>query len=117
VYTSADSVFQIAAHENVIPWRGSMTCAGRHETFLPENMRSDGNCKAFHRRVGNYKRTDRRKDFSLAPVGKTLLDYAVEMVTKSRQSERLRIYLAEEVLPSQSTFTTTWMEWTGPLSI
>jgi len=27
---------------------------------------------------GNYKRTDRRKDFSLAPVGKTLLDYAVE---------------------------------------
>jgi len=37
-----------------------------------------GNCKAFHRRVGKLQKNRQKERFSLAPVGKTLLDYAVE---------------------------------------
>jgi len=72
-----------------------MTCAGRHETFLPRTCGRTGNCKAFHRRVGKLQKNDRRKDFSLAPVGKTLLDYAVENGYKVKAVGRLRIYLAK----------------------
>ena len=75
VYTSADSVFQIAAHEDVVP--------------LPELY---GACRAAYRLVveglgmgrviarpfvgapGSFKRTANRRDFAMPPPGDTLLD-------------------------------------------
>jgi phosphopentomutase len=75
VYTSADSVFQIAAHEEVVP--------------VPELYRA---CEAAYRLVGEglgvgrviarpfvgttgrFKRTSNRRDYALPPSGETLLD-------------------------------------------
>ena len=75
VYTSADSVFQIAAHEDVVP--------------VPELYRA---CEAAYRLVGEglgvgrviarpfvgtpgrFKRTSNRRDYALPPFGETLLD-------------------------------------------
>jgi len=79
VYTSADSVFQIAAHENVIPVeRLYDMCRTARNILTGEHAVGRVIARPFIGESGNYKRTDRRKDFSLAPVGKTLLDYAVE---------------------------------------
>ena len=76
VYTSADSVFQIAAHEDVIPleelYRICQTardlCTGPYgvarviaRPFIGE-------------KAGAYTRTANRRDFSLPPTGTTLLD-------------------------------------------
>ena len=78
VYTSADSVFQIAAHETIVP--------------VPELYRA---CEAAYRlageglgvgrviarpfvgRPGSFKRTANRRDFALPPRGETLLDRLV----------------------------------------
>ncbi len=76
VYTSADSVFQIAAHEDIVPLenlyeyckiaRNILTgkhCVGRviARPFIGEN--------------GNFIRTSNRHDFSLEPPSKTMLNY------------------------------------------
>jgi phosphopentomutase len=77
VYTSADSVFQIAAHEEVVP--------------LPELYRACGvayeiACKGlgvgrviarpFIGQPGQFRRTANRRDYALPPRGETLLDRA-----------------------------------------
>lgn len=75
VYTSADSVFQIAAHEDVIPvadlyemcWKARKILKGKHAVGRVI-------ARPFVGKSGKYTRTTRRKDFSLEPVGKTLLD-------------------------------------------
>jgi phosphopentomutase len=79
VYTSADSVFQIAAHERVIPVEelyricqiARSLLTGRHKVARVI-------ARPFVGEPGNFTRTARRKDFSLPPTGKTLLDYAQE---------------------------------------
>ncbi|MEI8200626.1 MAG: phosphopentomutase [Eubacteriales bacterium] len=79
VYTSADSVFQIAAHEGVVPIeelyryceiaRGILT--GRHAVGRVI-------ARPFEGVYPDFKRTPRRHDFSLLPPRKTLLDLLVE---------------------------------------
>jgi phosphopentomutase len=79
VYTSADSVFQIAAHEDVIPveelyemcWKARKLLTGPHAVGRVI-------ARPFVGTSGNYTRTVRRKDFSLEPVDKTLLDLMSE---------------------------------------
>lgn len=79
VYTSADSVFQIAAHEEVISVeRLYEICTVARNILVGEHAVGRVIARPFTGTEGNYKRTDRRKDFSLKPVGKTILDYAVE---------------------------------------
>jgi phosphopentomutase len=78
VYTSADSVFQVAAHEEVIPveelWR---ICA-----IARELMRGEHNVGRIIARPfvgpgkGQFKRTANRKDFSVRPTGETVLERA-----------------------------------------
>jgi phosphopentomutase len=78
VYTSADSVFQVAAHEEVIPveelWR---ICA-----IARELMRGENNVGRIIARPfvgsgrGHFKRTANRKDFSVRPTGETVLERA-----------------------------------------
>ena len=75
VYTSADSVFQIAAHEDVVPpeelydicriARGILT--GKHGVGRVI-------ARPFTGESGNYTRTSRRHDFSLLPPKDTMLD-------------------------------------------
>jgi phosphopentomutase len=74
VYTSADSVFQIAAHEEVIPleelYRG---CQIAREICDRLNI-GRVIARPFIGEVGNFKRTYNRRDFSMAPSGDTALD-------------------------------------------
>ncbi|HXF81945.1 MAG TPA: phosphopentomutase [bacterium] len=79
VYTSADSVFQIAAHEAVIPVeRLYAICRTARELLTGPHAVSRVIARPFTGRPGAYVRTDRRKDFSLPPVGRTVLDAAVD---------------------------------------
>ena len=78
VYTSGDSVFQVAAHEDVIPveelWR---ICAVAREL-----MRGEHNIGRIIARpfvgsgTGAFKRTANRKDFSVKPTGETVVERA-----------------------------------------
>lgn len=79
VYTSADSVFQIAAHEDVIPVQELYDmCMKAREILQGEHAVGRVIARPFIGTPGNFKRTDRRRDFSLKPIKKTLLDYAKE---------------------------------------
>lgn len=76
VYTSADSVFQIAAHEDIIPVEELYgMCETAREILKGDNGVARVIARPFTGTSGNYKRTERRKDFSLPPIAPTLLDY------------------------------------------
>jgi phosphopentomutase len=75
VYTSADSVFQVAAHEATVPLEELYrACALAREMLGDEYAVSRVIARPFRGRPGAYERTPQRRDFSLAPVGPTLLD-------------------------------------------
>ncbi|MGH7606155.1 MAG: phosphopentomutase [Gemmatimonadales bacterium] len=75
VYTSADSVFQVAAHERTVPLDELYgACALAREMLTGEHAVSRVIARPFAGAPGDYRRTAHRKDFSLAPVGATLLD-------------------------------------------
>lgn len=75
VYTSADSVFQIAAHEEVIPiGEQYRICRIARELLVGKNAVARVIARPFKGEVGNFQRTENRKDFSLAPPEDTILD-------------------------------------------
>ena len=75
VYTSADSVFQVAAHEGTVPIEELYrACGVARELLVGEQAVSRVIARPFAGKPGAYERTPRRKDFSIAPVGETLLD-------------------------------------------
>jgi len=75
VYTSADSVFQIAAHEEKIPVPKLYDiCLIARELLTGENSVARVIARPFVGKPGFFKRTDRRKDFSLPPPEKTILE-------------------------------------------
>jgi phosphopentomutase len=76
VYTSADSVFQIAAHEAVIPLERLYEICSRTRTEVCTGEFAVGRviARPFTGPEGGFARTKNRKDFSLPPQGKTLLD-------------------------------------------
>ena len=79
VYTSADSVFQIAAHEGVVPCEQLYECCRIARRLLcGENAVGRVIARPFCGSVGDFKRTPRRHDFSLVPPKSTLLDYIKE---------------------------------------
>lgn len=74
VYTSADSVFQIAAHEDVIPVEELYRiCRIAREMLTGKHGVGRVIARPFEGRPGSFKRTERRHDFSLKPPGKTVL--------------------------------------------
>ncbi len=75
VYTSADSVFQVAAHEGVVPLDELYRACQAARRFLvaPHDV-SRVIARPFEGESGSYHRTANRRDFSLEPVGETLLD-------------------------------------------
>ncbi len=77
VYTSADSVFQIAAHEDVIPLEKLYEmCAFARELLRGEDQVARVIARPFIGEPGNFQRTPNRRDYSLKPFGKTVLDHA-----------------------------------------
>lgn len=80
VYTSADSVFQIAAHQDAVPLDELYRCCGMARKLLagPSLGVSRVIARPFRGLPGAFERTPFRKDFSLPPVGPTLLDSLAE---------------------------------------
>ncbi|HOJ92177.1 MAG TPA: phosphopentomutase [Dictyoglomaceae bacterium] len=79
VYTSADSVFQIAAHEEVIPVQELYKmCEIARQILQGEHAVARVIARPFLGSPGNFYRTPGRKDFSLPPPKKTLLDFLKE---------------------------------------
>ncbi len=75
VYTSADSVFQIAAHEEVVPLEELYRiCRIARELLQGENMVGRVIARPFLGQPGNFTRTSNRRDFSAEPVSDTVLD-------------------------------------------
>ncbi len=74
VYTSADSVFQIAMHEGIIPIeRQYEICKIAREMLVGEFEVGRVIARPFEGKSGNYKRTGRRKDYAILPP-ETVLD-------------------------------------------
>ncbi|NYE58676.1 phosphopentomutase [Carboxydothermus ferrireducens] len=79
VYTSADSVFQIAAHEEIIPLEELYKmCKIARGLLTGEHAVGRVIARPFTGTPGNFKRTANRHDYSLEPTGKTVLDKLVE---------------------------------------
>jgi phosphopentomutase len=75
LYTSADSVFQIAAHQDVIPLPELYhMCEIARHMLTGEHAVGRVIARPFIGTPGNFKRTEHRRDFSLQPLGTTLLD-------------------------------------------
>ncbi|MBS3908264.1 MAG: phosphopentomutase [Actinobacteria bacterium] len=79
IYTSADSVFQITTHEEIVPiaelyWM----CEAARKILTGEHAVGRVIARPFIGEPGSFARTHRRKDFSLKPPAKTVLDYARE---------------------------------------
>lgn len=75
VYTSADSVFQIAAHEDVVPVETLYEyCHIARELLQGEHGVGRVIARPFTGESGNYQRTTRRHDYSLTPPAPTMLN-------------------------------------------
>lgn len=79
VYTSADSVFQIAAHEDVVPVETLYEyCRIARKILQGEHGVGRVIARPFIGADGNYTRTPKRHDFSLEPPATTMLDQLKE---------------------------------------
>lgn len=79
VYTSADSVFQIAAHESVVPPETLYEyCRIARQILTGEHGVGRVIARPFEGEPGHFARTSRRHDFSLEPKAVTMLDQLKE---------------------------------------
>ena len=75
VYTSADSVFQIAAHEDLVPPEALYEyCRIARKILTGEHAVGRVIARPFVGTDGDYRRTENRHDFSLTPPKKTAMD-------------------------------------------
>jgi len=75
VYTSADSVFQVAAHEDVVPLKKLYRfCHLARQILQGEHGVARVIARPFVGEPGNFTRTPHRHDYALPPNGETLLD-------------------------------------------
>lgn len=79
VYTSADSVFQVAAHEEIVPIEELYRiCDIARELLTGEYAVGRVIARPFEGEYPAFRRTSRRHDVSLAPTGRTMLDALTE---------------------------------------
>ncbi len=79
VYTSADSVFQVAAHEDIVPIEELYRyCEIARELLQGEHSLGRVIARPFEGEVGSFARTPRRHDYSLLPPETTMLDVLQE---------------------------------------
>ena len=75
VYTSADSVFQIAAHEDIVPTEKLYSyCRIARDILTGDHAAGRVIARPFEGRYPDFKRTSGRHDFSLVPPENTLID-------------------------------------------
>ncbi len=76
IYTSADSVFQIAAHEDVIPVEKLYEMCEIARNMLVDKWKVGRViARPFIGEAPNFKRTSNRRDYALDPFNKTMLEY------------------------------------------
>ncbi len=77
IYTSADSVFQIAAHEEIIPLQRLYEICeiSREKIFVNDDSIGRIIARPFLGKNGNYSRTTNRKDYALSPPSNTIMDF------------------------------------------
>lgn len=73
-YTSADSVFQVAAHEEVVPLAELYACCVAIRKLCDPYRISRVIARPFTGRPGAFMRTPNRRDFSIGLPGETVLD-------------------------------------------
>ena len=79
IYTSADSVFQIAAHEEIIPLAELYRyCQIARDMLVGGWQVGRVIARPFLGTPGNFQRTGNRKDYALNPFNKTILEYVKE---------------------------------------
>ncbi|HEY3310340.1 MAG TPA: phosphopentomutase [Anaerolineales bacterium] len=79
VYTSADSIFQIAAHKDIIPLSELYDyCQIARNLLVGEHAVARVVARPFIGRRNNFKRTEERRYFSLSPTSPTILDIVKE---------------------------------------
>lgn len=79
VYTSADSVFQIAAHEDIVSVQQLYEyCETARKMLTGEHGVGRVIARPFNGEYPNYKRTSNRHDFSINPPSKTMLNHLKE---------------------------------------
>lgn len=79
VYTSADSVFQVAANEEIIPLEELYrACEIARAMLKPPHNVSRVIARPFAGKPGSYNRTANRRDYSIEPPAETLLDALAE---------------------------------------
>ena len=80
VYTSADSVLQIAAHEDIIPLEELYAICEYARKITLEDPYMIGRiiARPYLGEPGNFNRTSNRHDYALSPFGKTTLDHLKE---------------------------------------
>jgi phosphopentomutase len=79
VYTSADSVFQVAAHEQVVPLEELYSaCRAARGLLVGEHAVGRVIARPFSGAEGAWVRTANRRDFSLEPFAPTVMDRLVE---------------------------------------
>ena len=75
VYTSADSVFQIAAHEDVVPLKQLYEwCEIARAQLTGKDQVARVIARPFVGEAGNFKRTEARQDYAIDPPERMLLD-------------------------------------------
>lgn len=75
VYTSSDSVFQVAAHEEIVPVETLYRwCEAAREVLDGGHRVGRVIARPFVGVPGSFRRTGRRRDFAVPPPGETLLD-------------------------------------------
>lgn len=79
IYTSADSVFQIAAHEDIISIEKLYElCEIARKMLVDDKVVGRVIARPFTGGNGDYKRTPNRRDYALDPFNKTMLEYLKE---------------------------------------
>lgn len=80
IYTSVDSVLQIAAHEDKVPLKELYQLCEIVRTITMKDEWKVGRviARPFIGQLGNFTRTANRRDYSLKPPTKTVLDYLKE---------------------------------------
>jgi phosphopentomutase len=97
LYTSADSVFQLAAHEDIYSvdtlYKFCQTARG---LLTGEYAVGRVIARPFEGELGNFNRTTKRKDFSLSPPSTTLLDSFINNSLKTLSIGKIYDLLAQK---------------------
>lgn len=96
LYTSADSVWQLAAHEDIYPLQQQYQyCQMAREMLTGEHAVGRVIARPFVGRPGSFVRTPGRKDFSVEPPEDTLLDVMISAGYKTYAIGKIRDLFAE----------------------